>query len=268
MKDKRKRILIIDPDTQMRNEYLSLFCADDCEIDLCSGITKAIEKIQNIRFDCVIMDVDLPDIKGYKAVKILKAIDPKTEVIMTTSQNSLDLETEVRKQNIFYYYIKTFKKEELKLAVKNVFKKLGKDRKEQKTNNIYKILIVDDDPDYTSAIKTILFEKGYKVEIANNKNTALEKINRTKPDLILLDIMMEKLNDGFTICYELKHNPTLKHIPILAISAITEKTRLQFSPETSGEYFEADDYIEKPVHPADLLQRINKLLNIEHHTVK
>ncbi|MBN2030157.1 response regulator [bacterium] len=267
MKDKQKHILIIDPDTQMRNEYLSLFSADDCEIDVCSGITKAIEKIQNIRFDCIIMDVELPDLEGYKAVPILKTIDPKVEVIITAAQNSLELEAKIRKENIFYYYIKTFKREELKLAVENVFKKLGKDRKKQKIDNIYKILIVDDDPDYTSAIKTILSQKGYKVDIADNKDTALEKINKTKPDLILLDIMMERLNDGFTICYELKHNPTLKHIPILAISAITEKTGLQFSPETNSEYFEADDYVEKPIHPADLLHRINKLLNIEHQHI-
>ncbi len=137
MKDIKKRILIIDPDTQTRNEYLSLFCANDFEIGVCSGIAKAIEKIKNIRFDCVIMDVDLPDIKGYEAVKILKAIDPKTEVIMTASQNNLDLETQVRKQNIFYYYIKTFKREELKLAVENVFKKLGKNKRKRETDNIY-----------------------------------------------------------------------------------------------------------------------------------
>ncbi len=95
------------------------------------------------------------------------------------------------------------------------------------------------------------------MEIANNKNTTLKKINRIKPDLILLDIMMKKLNDGFTICYELKHGPTLKHILILAISAIIEKTGLTFSPKTNSEYFEADDVVEKPIHPADLLHKIN-----------
>ena len=73
---------------------------------------------------------------------------------------------------------------------------------------------------------------------------------------------MEKCSDGFTICYKLKHDPALRQIPILAISAITERTGFKFSPKTDGEYFQADDYVEKPIKPADLLERVEKLLNV------
>ncbi|MBM3709046.1 MAG: response regulator [Actinobacteria bacterium] len=127
----------------------------------------------------------------------------------------------------------------------------------EKTANI---LIIDDDPDFVEAIKAILENKSYNVSAAYDKNEGIKKINSEKPDLILLDIMMEKLDDGFTICYELKHNPELKKIPVLAISAITDETGLKFSIETDGEYFEADDYIVKPVRADDLLERIEKLL--------
>ena len=123
-----------------------------------------------------------------------------------------------------------------------------------------KILIVDDDPDFVEATRTILESKAYEVEPAHNKNEAMEKISQLKPDLILLDIMMERLVDGFTICYKLKHDPELKHIPVLAISAITERTGFKFSPITDGEYFEAEDYVEKPIKADDLLQRVEKLL--------
>jgi CheY-like chemotaxis protein len=125
---------------------------------------------------------------------------------------------------------------------------------------IAKILIIDDDPDFVEATKAILESKSYKVIAAYDKNKGMEKINSEKPDLILLDIMMKKLDDGFTICYKLKHDPELKKIPVLAISAITEKTGFKFSVETDGEYFEADDYIVKPVKADDLLKRIEKLL--------
>lgn len=123
-----------------------------------------------------------------------------------------------------------------------------------------KILIIDDDPNFVEATKAILENKSYKVVAAYDKNEGMEKINSEKPDLILLDIMMKKLDDGFTICYKLKHDPELKKIPVLAISAITEETGLKFSSETDGEYFEADDYVEKPVKTNDLLERIEKLL--------
>lgn len=125
---------------------------------------------------------------------------------------------------------------------------------------IAKILIIDDDPNFVEATKAILENKSYKVVAAYDKNEGMEKINSEKPDLILLDIMMKKLDDGFTICYKLKHDPELKKIPVLAISAITDVTGLKFSSETDGEYFEADDYVEKPVKTDDLLERIEKLL--------
>jgi CheY-like chemotaxis protein len=126
--------------------------------------------------------------------------------------------------------------------------------------NIAKILIIDDDTDYVEATKAILENKSYKVVAAYDRNDGMKKIDSEKPDLIILDIMMEKLDDGFTICYKLKHDPELKKIPVLSVSAVTEKTGLKFSPETDGEYFEADDYVEKPVRADDLLERVERLL--------
>ena len=131
-------------------------------------------------------------------------------------------------------------------------------------NNKAKILIVDDDVNFVKSIRTILESRGYEVNAAHDRESAMEKIEKIRPDLILLDIMMDRLDDGFTLCYRLKHDSELKKIPVLTISAITEKTGFKFSPTTDGEYFEADDYIEKPVKPSDLLKRIEKLLKTEH----
>jgi len=128
-------------------------------------------------------------------------------------------------------------------------------------NNEIKILIVDDDLGYVKSIRAILESKEYTVDTAHNGESAMEKIKKIKPDLILLDIMMDRLDDGFTICYRLKHDPEMRKIPILTISAVTDKTGFKFSPVTDGEYFEADDYIEKPVKASDLLKRIEKLLS-------
>jgi CheY-like chemotaxis protein len=126
--------------------------------------------------------------------------------------------------------------------------------------NKAKILLIDDDLGYVKSITAILESKEYIVDTAHDRKSAIEKIEKIKPDLILLDIMMDRLDDGFTLCYRLKHDSELKKIPILTISAITEKTGFKFSPATDGEYFEADDYMEKPVKTSDLLERIEKLL--------
>lgn len=127
-------------------------------------------------------------------------------------------------------------------------------------NKPSKVLIIDDDPGFVKVTRTMLENKGYDVEAAYNKDEAIKKVGTVKPDLILLDIMMEKLRDGFTICYQLKHDPELRKIPVLVVTAITEKTGFKFSPTADGEYFQADDFMEKPVKPSELLKRIEKLL--------
>jgi len=261
MKDRKRKILIIDPDKKEREAYASLFSSENSLVITRSGITKALEKIRKVPFDCIIMDVDLPEMKGYEAVKILKNFNPKVRVIITASNNSRELEIKVREQDIFYYHIKSFENQELILAVDNVFKKIGKSKEVKKMDQPAKILIVDDDPDFANATRIILEKNDYAVDVAHNRNEAMDKIQEVKPDLILLDIMMDRLDDGFTICYKLKHDPDLKNIPVFSISSITEKTGFKFNPKTDGEYFEADDYAMKPIEATDLLQRIEALLN-------
>jgi len=260
MKIGLSKILVIDGDTEFARELAALFIKEGYDVEISADITKAAERIKNVHFDCVIMDVNLPEMMGYKAVSILKAIDPKVQIIMTSADNTPELEAQVRKQNIFYYYIKSFDREELKEAVRDVFKKLGKSKEVKEMDKPQRVLIVDDDQSFVTAITPVLESRGYELATAHNKEEATEKIGKHKPDLILLDIMMERITDGFNLCYKLKHDPEMKKIPVLAVSAITKETGFKVSPATDGEYFEADDYMEKPVKPSELLQRIEKLL--------
>ena len=80
------------------------------------------------------------------------------------------------------------------------------------------------------------------------------------PNLIILDVMMDKHTDGFEFCYNLKHDEECRKIPVLMVTAVTEKTGFKFSPETDGEYLQADDYVAKPIPVAELLSRVNKLI--------
>jgi len=260
MESGNRRILIVDPHCDAAQELSSLFITEGYDVEISKGVREAAERLNDVKFDCIIMDVELPEMEGFKAVPILKAIDPKVQIIMTTAENTAELETNVRKQDIFYYYIKSFDQKELIEAVRDVLKKLGKVKKVKKMDKPAKILIVDDDPLFVKAVEMTLTPKGYEVQSVGNKTEALKKIYEMEPDLILLDIMMERLTDGFDICYKLKHDPELKNIPVFAISAITQRTGFKFSPKTDGEYFPADDYLEKPVKLDNLLERVEKLL--------
>ncbi|MDT8273954.1 MAG: response regulator [Desulfomonilia bacterium] len=128
------------------------------------------------------------------------------------------------------------------------------------TDEKKRILIIDDDQDYGDALKIVLENHGYSVHHALNIGDGKKSIEENPPDLIILDVMMEKHTDGFDLCSNLKNDQACSMIPILMVTAVTEKTGFKFSPETDGDYCLADDYVAKPVPVADLLSRVNKLL--------
>lgn len=123
MTDKEKRVLIVDPDITERTVMAAFLKGENFNVETGRGLADAVKKISEGCFSCLIMDVELPEMKGYKAVSILKSIDPKMKIIMTAKRNTKNLEAKVREQDIFFYFIKSFDKEELKLAVTNAFSK-------------------------------------------------------------------------------------------------------------------------------------------------
>jgi DNA-binding response OmpR family regulator len=122
-----------------------------------------------------------------------------------------------------------------------------------------KILIVDDDPDLVEAVTMILESKDYDVIAAYGGNEGLEKAKTEGPDLIVLDVMMPD-KDGYAVCKELKADPKYREIPILLLTAVVSKISTTRYTQQMGLETEADDYIDKPVEPAELVRRIEALL--------
>ena len=131
-----------------------------------------------------------------------------------------------------------------------------------------KILIIDDDKDYSESLMLMLESYGYKVEQAYNIKEGKASIINEKPLLIILDVMMEKMTDGFDLCRELKANPALSSIPILMLTAITDKTGIKYSLEEDSEYLPADDYISKPISFSDLISKAERLIKAAALNVK
>ena len=124
-----------------------------------------------------------------------------------------------------------------------------------------KILIIDDDVDFVESTRVILEAKGYKVSSAGNRDEGFEKVKQISPDLILMDVMMEKMSDGFDLTRKLKSEEKYKDIPILMLTSIGEKTGFEFS-DVAGDktWLPVDDYAEKPIAPDKLIDKLEKLL--------
>ncbi len=122
-----------------------------------------------------------------------------------------------------------------------------------------KILVVDDDPDIREAITTILSTQPYEVAEARDGVECLERIREGVPDLLILDLLMPR-KDGFAVVRELRENPKYAKLPILILTAVREDaSRRRYELET-GLALDVQDYVEKPIPPADLLHRVSKLL--------
>jgi len=124
-----------------------------------------------------------------------------------------------------------------------------------------KILLVDDDPDFTEAIKLLLESRSYAVAAANDGREGLKKVLTEEPDLIILDVMMPEM-DGYQVCAKLKTDPRYSHIPILLLTAVGEAISTTNYTKEMGMKIEADDYIPKPVEPIEIVERVEKLLRI------
>ena len=124
-----------------------------------------------------------------------------------------------------------------------------------------KILVVDDDPDMRDAITIILESRGYQIVTAQDGLEALANLKAEKPDLMMLDLLMPKM-DGFAVLKELQDARWSKYreIPILVLSSVREEaSRRRYELETALK-LEVADYIEKPISPEVLLERVEKLL--------
>ena len=127
------------------------------------------------------------------------------------------------------------------------------------------ILIIDDDPDMVLATRLCLESAGHKVDAAGDPVEALKRMKASKPDLIVLDVMMDSATAGFQFALKLRGpapDPELAgfgKIPIIMLTAIHSTTPLRFGPDE--QYLPVDDFIDKPFEPDALLKKVNALLH-------
>ncbi len=123
-----------------------------------------------------------------------------------------------------------------------------------------KILIIDDDIDLVEAMRLTLENAGFDVIDAQDGQKGLEKIEKEKPDLILLDVMMETQDEGFHVAYQIRNNEETADLPIIMLTAVGAETGFSFDKEKDEDFLPVDEFIEKPVNPDTLIECVQKNL--------
>ncbi len=121
-----------------------------------------------------------------------------------------------------------------------------------------KILIVDDDPDFVEATRIVLEKAGHSTLSAASGNECYQKMKSEKPDLVILDVIMDTVLDGLTITQRIHEDEEINQIPIIMVTSIANTDYAALFP--TDEYIHINAFMSKPVEPAELIRQINKLL--------
>jgi two-component system phosphate regulon response regulator PhoB len=124
-----------------------------------------------------------------------------------------------------------------------------------------KVLMIDDDPDFVSGIRSILTTANFDVEVAYNPKDGLQNLKTKQYDLLLLDIMMGRGAEGIMIARKLRKDPKLRELPVLIITGMREQIAFLFPGEpVHPRFVEVDELVEKPIEPKLLLEKVNSLI--------
>lgn len=123
-----------------------------------------------------------------------------------------------------------------------------------------KILIVDDDRDVFESMKIVLEAEGYGVDWAINGAEAIAKAKAGRPDLMILDVMMNTDDEGFQVSYRMREDPELLHIPIIMVTSVGSKTGFSFDRNKDQDFLPVNEFLEKPVDPKVLVDKVRENL--------
>jgi len=270
-KRKTKRLLIVDDDETERTSLIELLSDADVEIITAATGNEAWKKINDIPFDCVVLDLRLPDISGFELLERIQQEEALHElpiVVFTGKDLSLEEEVQLRKiaKSIIIKGVQSPERllDETALFLHRVTTSLPveKQRMLQRLHDTdealvgKKVLVVDDDVRNIFAITGLLERHGMQVMSATNGREAINLLNeRPEVEFVLMDIMMPEM-DGYETIREIRKNPRLKLLPIVALTAKAMKGDREKCLQAG-----ASDYIAKPVNTEQLLSLLRLWLH-------
>jgi len=253
-------LLVLSADDGRREEFRRVLSEAGWKgIASLSLISDAVRMLRDTTRACAIVDAELEDIPGLKAVPILRGLCDQIKIVFAAPVNTREFEAQVRAADVFYYHVGPADNTEIAAVVRNAIGGPGSGCAERNP----KVLIVDDDPDFHRFVRTFLEPSGYSVLSAYSPQEGLDMARGKPPDIIMLDIIMETTTDGFAFCREARRDPRIRHTPILGVSAIEGVIGVPLPPHADPDLFPVDGYLNKPITPEKLFAELKRLLPVE-----
>lgn len=125
-----------------------------------------------------------------------------------------------------------------------------------------RVLVIDDDEDFRNSVTAVLETEGYSVATASSGRDGLRQLQEVRPDLVILDIMMENASEGYGVNQAIKFQPQFREfqgVPILMVSSIQETPDEVFSRATEVDMVRPDRYLTKPLDIPRFLATVRRL---------
>ncbi|AYQ26729.1 MULTISPECIES: response regulator [unclassified Polaromonas] len=265
---KVKRVLLVEDDAMQRDSVTHLISDDDVEITAVETGAEALALLTTTIFDCMIIDLKLPDIQGAELLRRMSTEDITSfpPVIVYTGRNlTRDEESELMKysRSIIIKGARSPERllDEVTLFLHKVESELSAERRTmlktaRSRDRVFegrKILLVDDDVRNIFALTSALEQKGVQVEIGRNGFEAIRKLEEVADiDLVLMDVMMPGM-DGLEATRRIRQNPRFQKLPIIAVTAKAMKDDQEQCLQAG-----TNDYLAKPID----LDRLFSLLRV------
>jgi CheY-like chemotaxis protein len=262
----RKRLLIVEDNAAERLSIQALLGDDDIDIVMADTGAAALAALAEQPCDCVVLDLRLPDMSGFEVLEQISA-DPALRdvpvVVFTGRELSADEDARLRMlaRSVVVKGVESPERllDETSLFVHRVVSDLPPD-KQRMLERLHRsdedlvgrtVLVVDDDVRNTFALSSVLERRGMKVLTASTGKEAVTTIEST-PDLaiVLMDLMMPDM-DGYETIHAIRENPSLRRLPIVALTAKAMKGDRERCLEAG-----ASDYLAKPVNTEQLLSAL------------
>jgi len=176
------RILIVDDDVEFAESLKDILDAEGYGPQIVNGANEAIDEVERDFFDIILMDIKMPTMNGVDAFKKIKAISPKTVVIMMTAFSVEDLIKNAIEEGTFGILYKPLDIKKLMEIIARVETGGGL------------IMIADDDPNICETLKDVFTEKGYSISLAKNSDEAIKIVKEKSTNIVFLDMKFFPLN--------------------------------------------------------------------------
>jgi CheY-like chemotaxis protein len=251
-----RRILIVEDDPTLRSGLLDLLKLEGVDLDGVGTAREALERLASHSYDCVVLDLNLPDASGYDVLEKMSASEQYSfppVIVYTGREISPDDEARLRRYSRSII-IKGARSPERLLDEVTLFLHQVESRLPPESQRLLRaarerdgslegrtILLVEDDVRNVFALTSVLEARGAKVAIARNGREGVDAVREQRPDLVLMDIMMPEM-DGLTAMRELRRDPALETLPIIALTAKAMRNDYEECLAAG-----ANDYMAKPI---------------------